>query len=182
MPQSSNFPKAFGLANDPSVSPKRPSATPITAGAFSFSIGATPAPQKRQRISNDSPGPSRPRLPTPRQTPKKTDVLEKDVFVATPQRPMTSLAALHSPLGRVTPVDKTVVHKRLTSVLEKGSPFKLSSSKSPPVHDDKGRRIRLGEIPKTPTDDWPAEKIKREDEGIGVSPRKPRPPKWAGKG
>lgn len=174
-------------------SAKRPAA-PISAGAFAFNIsGGTPKRVKPNHSKNTvtplcppSSTPSKETSWTPLchdvPVPQEGHTPKSGPSLITPKKTYRALDALPSPFT-ITPKsahkDKSS-HKPLHSLLDESSPFR---PKFQPVSITQGDKlVRLGQITAGKLEEIPRERIKMEDEGVGVSPRKQRGMKWNGKG
>jgi len=173
---------------------------PISAGAFAFDLSKVGTPQKKPRTvisgSNELQTPSRQsktpasRSATTARTPQPkipAAALSAHALPAvTPLKQVKPLGTLRSPFVAATPsraqTTQDVKHKPLQSILDDTSPF-VSRPYKPSAAPKEGEKlVRLGDLTAGKIDDAPRERAKREDEGVGVSPRKPRAIKWNGKG
>ena len=171
--------------------PKR-AAAPISAGAFALTLGGgTP---KRAKVDRSAQGatPLRPPSFTPGRTNIKSPLpplnLERPQTpqvgssLITPKKTYRPLDAFPSPFS-ITPKSAntgTSQHRPLQSLLDESSPFRPKQESTSSAHGDK--LVRLGDLARGKIEQIPRERIKREDEGIGVSPRKVKGAKWSGKG
>ncbi|ORX36461.1 hypothetical protein BD324DRAFT_609088 [Kockovaella imperatae] len=164
-------------AESSAMAVRRAAPIPITAGAFSFNLAATPAAAKKAQQGATS---SRKTSMAPSFTSHKT--------TQTPQRSILhALDSLPSPLQfrrDATPKPGATGTHRLGSVLDEVSPFR---SKTPMRSKDGD--VSLGQLPGAESMTIQVAKRKREDEimeieeeGIGVSPRKSKDVRWANKG
>ena len=169
---------------------------PISAGAFAFDLSKIGTPQKKPRTVISAPNelqtPSRqsvtpsPRPPKTSNTPQRklsvAPVAEHATSAVTPLKQAKPLGALPSPFitparARTTPDLK---HRPLQSIMDDASPF-VSRPRTSALKEGE-KLVKLGELSAGKVDASPRERLKREDEGVGVSPRKPKAIKWNGKG
>lgn len=198
-----HIPHTRGLPQPPPhpCEPKRKA--PISAGAYSFDLSSisTPAKKARTTISGPSalftplrqstapvaPPSSRPKVKTPHVPLSRAPPAPPAPPIATPLKQTKPLGALPSPFT----LDRTPArsiktpdanHRPLQSILDDASPFVARTSKAAPALRDGEKLTRIGELATGKVDALPKDRVKREDEGVGVSPRKPRAIKWNGKG
>lgn len=185
-------PPAFDMRQTTSAgssTSKRPAA-PISAGAFAFSLGGETPKRAKPNPAKLATTPLRTPYITPSKEIKRTshpqsrliDDSAPGTSLVTPKKTLQTLDSLPPPLN-ITPqsaLKNRNTHKPLHSLLDVSSPFR---PKCESTSESKGEKlIRLGEITRGRVEEIPRERVKREDEGIGVSPRKPKGMKWSGKG
>ena len=154
---------------------KRAANVPITAGAFGFHFGTPAAKKPKPRVGIPRQEQSTPAESTPRvQKTPMTKVLH-------------ALDALPSPLQfqrNTTPRPGPTGKHKLNSVLDEISPFR-----SGPPSRLKDGGVSLGQLPGAESMSGELAKRKREDkvkemeeDGVGVSPRRNKDARLAGKG